>query len=72
MAKGFTQKECGDYFDTYSQVARLITIRVLITLAMSHDLLIHQMDVNTTFLNGELDEEEIYMKLLEGFVTPGQ
>jgi hypothetical protein len=44
---------------------------VLIALVASHDLLIHQMDVKTTFLNGELDEE-IYMKQLEGFVTHGQ
>jgi hypothetical protein len=44
---------------------------VLIALVASHDLLIHQMDVKTTFLNGELDEE-IYMKQPEGFVTHGQ
>jgi predicted alpha/beta-fold hydrolase len=51
VAKGFTQKKGEDYFDTYSSVARLITIRVLIALATSHDLLIHQMDVKTAFLN---------------------
>ena len=44
---------------------------MLIALAASHNLLIHQMDVKTTFLNGELDEE-IYMKQPEGFVTHGQ
>jgi hypothetical protein len=44
---------------------------VLIALAASYDLLIHQMDVKTTFLNGELDEE-IYMKQPERFVTHGQ
>jgi hypothetical protein len=44
---------------------------VLITLAASHDLLIHQMDVKTAFHNGELDEE-IYMMQPEGFVTHGQ
>jgi hypothetical protein len=43
---------------------------VLIALAASNDLLIHQMDVKTTFLNGELDEE-IFMKQPEGFVTHG-
>jgi hypothetical protein len=70
VAKGFTQNKGEDYFDTYSPVAILITIHVLIALAASHDLLIHQMDVKTTFLNGELDEE-IYMKQPEGFVTHG-
>ena len=49
----------------------MITIRVLIALAVSHDLLIHQMDVKIAFLNGELDEE-IYMKQPVGFVMHGQ
>jgi hypothetical protein len=61
VAKGFTQKEGEDFFDTYSLVTRLTTIRVLVALAASHGLLIHQMDVKTTFLNGELDEK-IYMQ----------
>ena len=63
MAKGYTQKEGEDFFDTYSPVARLTTIRVLLSLAASHGLLVHQMDVKTVFLNGELDEE-IYMEQL--------
>jgi hypothetical protein len=71
VAKGYTQKEEEDFFDTYSPVARLTTIRVLLSLAASHGLLVHQMDVKTAFLNGEL-EEEIYMDHLEGFVVKGQ
>jgi hypothetical protein len=71
MAKGYTQKKGEDFFDTYSPIARLTTIRVLLSLAASHDLLIHQIDIKTTFLNGEL-EEEIYMTQLDGFVVKGQ
>ena len=56
VAKGFTQKEGEDFFDTYSPVARLTTIRVLVALAASYKFLIHQMDVKTAFLNGELEE----------------
>ena len=71
VAKGFTQKEGEDFFDTYSPVARMTTIRVLIALAASYKFLIHQMDVKTAFLNGELDEE-IYMQQPDGFVATGQ
>src|SRR3954468_7288217 len=48
VAKGYTQKEGEEFFDTYSPVARLTTIRVLLSLAASHGLLVHQMDVKTT------------------------
>jgi hypothetical protein len=60
VAKGYTQKEGEDFFDTYSPVARLTTIHVLLSLAASHGLLVHQMDIKIAFLNEEL-EEEIYM-----------
>ena len=71
MAKGYTQKEGEDFFDTYSPVARIATIRVLLALAASYGLHVHQMDVNTAFLYGEL-EEEIYIEQLDGFVVPGE
>src|SRR5436189_833808 len=71
VAKGYTQKEGENFFDTYSPVARLTIIRVLLSLAASHGLLVHQIDVKTTFLNGEL-EEEIYMEQPDGFVAKGQ
>jgi hypothetical protein len=71
VAQIYTQKEGEDFFDTYSTVARLTTIRVLLSLAASHGLLIHQMDAKTTFLNGEL-EEEVYMDYPEGFVVKGK
>ncbi|GJY20268.1 zinc finger, CCHC-type containing protein [Tanacetum coccineum] len=70
VIQGFRQKEGIDFFDTYAPVARITTIRLLLALAAIHDLVIHQMDVKTAFLNGDLDEE-IYMKQPEGFVMPG-
>ncbi|KAL0329751.1 UNVERIFIED_CONTAM: Retrovirus-related Pol polyprotein from transposon TNT 1-94 [Sesamum radiatum] len=66
VAKGFIKKEGLDFFDTYSPVTRITSIRVLIAVAALYDLEIHQMDVKTAFLNGELDEE-IYMEQPEGF-----
>jgi hypothetical protein len=71
VAKGYTKKEGDNFFDTYSHVARLTTIRVLLSLATPYDFLIHQMDVKTTLLNEEL-EEDIYMDQPDGFAVEGQ
>ncbi|CAL8091268.1 unnamed protein product [Prunus armeniaca] len=71
VAKGYRQKEGLDFFDTYSPVTRITSIRMLIAIASIYDMEIHQMDVKTAFLNGELDEE-IYMEQPEGFVVKGQ
>nr|KAJ0190383.1 hypothetical protein LSAT_V11C800404060 [Lactuca sativa] len=70
VIQGFRQKEGIDFFDTYTPVARIFTIRLLLALAAIHNLVIYQMDVKTAFLNGDLDEE-IYMKQPERFVMPG-
>jgi hypothetical protein len=70
VAKGFRQREGIDYFDTYAPVARITSIRVLIALASIYKLVVHQMDVKTTFLNGNLDEE-VYMDQLKGFLLSG-
>jgi hypothetical protein len=71
VAKGYTQKEGKDFFDTYSPIARLNRIRVLLSLTTLHGLRVHQMDVKTAFLSGEL-KEEIYMTQHDGFVVKGQ
>ena len=71
VIQGFRQKPGVDFFDTYAPVARISTIRLLIDLASVHNLVVHQMDVKTAFLNGELDEE-VYMKQPEGFVMLGK
>uniref|UniRef100_A0A2N9EFL2 Uncharacterized protein n=1 Tax=Fagus sylvatica TaxID=28930 RepID=A0A2N9EFL2_FAGSY len=70
MAKSFRQREGIDYFDTYAPIARITSIRVLIALASIYKLVVHQMDVRTAFLDGNLDEE-VYMDQPEGFVLPG-
>jgi hypothetical protein len=71
VANGYTQEKGEDFFDTYSPILRLTTIHVLLSLAVSHGLFIHQMDVKTTFVNGDL-EEEIYMTQPHRFVIKGQ
>ncbi|GKC09181.1 zinc finger, CCHC-type containing protein [Tanacetum coccineum] len=60
VIQGFKQKSGIDYFNTYALVTHMSTIRLLTAMASIHNLIIHQMDVKTSFLNGELDEE-IYM-----------
>ena len=61
VAKGNKQKHNVDYFDTYSLVTRIASVRILFAIASIYKLVVHQMDVKTTFLNGDL-EEEIYME----------
>ncbi|GJZ39948.1 retrotransposon protein, putative, ty1-copia subclass [Tanacetum coccineum] len=69
VAKGYTQLYGVDYEETFSPVADIRAIRILISIAAYYDYEIWQMDVKTTFLNGYLDEE-IYMVQPEGFVDP--
>ena len=57
MSKGHTQKEGEDSFDTYSPVARLANIQLLLMFVALHALHAHQMDVMVAFLNKELGEE---------------
>ncbi|GJU39262.1 retrovirus-related pol polyprotein from transposon TNT 1-94 [Tanacetum coccineum] len=71
VAKGYRQREGLDYSDTYAPVARISSLRTLIAIFSIKGLYIHQMDVNTAFLNGYL-HEEVYMKQPEGFMIQGQ
>ena len=69
VAKGFKQKADLDFFDTFSPITRITSIRLLTAIVAIFYFKIHQMDVKTTFLNRDL-EEEIYMDQPEGFVEP--
>ena len=71
VAKGYTQKEGIDYEETFSPVAMLKSIQILLTVVASLDYKIWKMDVKTAFLNGSL-EEDIYMQQPEGFIARRQ
>ena len=68
VANGYTQKEGVDYEETFSPVAMLKSIRTLLSIATYYDYEIWQMDVKTTFLNGNVDES-IYMTQPELFIA---
>ena len=71
VAKGYSQSYGIDYFETFSPVARLSTVRMLIALSVQLDLNIDHFDVTTAFLHGDL-QEQVYMTQPGFFVKPGQ
>ena len=71
IVQGFGQKAGIDFFDTYSPVAYISTIQVLLALASIYKLFVYQMDIMTAFLHRDL-EKKIYMHQPEGFIVPGQ
>eukprot|EP01018_Ginkgo_biloba_P029061 Gb_03163 [translate_table: standard] len=66
VAKGFSQVEGVDYSETFAPVAKMNSIRLVLSLAVSHKWVVHQMDVKSAFLNDDL-QEEIYMEQPLGF-----
>ncbi|GJS75609.1 retrotransposon protein, putative, ty1-copia subclass [Tanacetum coccineum] len=69
VAKGYTQTPGIDYKETFSPVAEIRAIRILIAIAAYYDYEIWQMDVKTALLNRYLSEE-VYMEQPKGFVNP--
>lgn len=68
VVKGFRQREGIDYDEIFSPVARMESLRLLLAIATTLDLEVHQMDVKTAFLNGTLDPKiQIYVKIPKGY-----
>ncbi|GKG27952.1 retrovirus-related pol polyprotein from transposon TNT 1-94, partial [Tanacetum coccineum] len=67
VAKGYRQEEGIDFEESFAPVTRIEAIRIFIVNAASKNMTIYQMDVKTTFLNGEL-KEEVYVSQPEGLV----
>ena len=71
VAKGFTQREGIDYNETFSPVSCKDSFRIIMALVAHYNLELHQMDVKTAFLNGDL-YENVYMAQPKGFVMEGK
>jgi vacuolar-type H+-ATPase catalytic subunit A/Vma1 len=66
VAQGYSQQEGIDYFETFAPVARLEAIRLLLSYAVNHGIILYQMDVKSAFLNGVISEE-VHVKQPLGF-----
>ncbi|GAA0156982.1 transmembrane signal receptor [Lithospermum erythrorhizon] len=61
VTKGYIQIEGEDYTESFSPVAKVVTVRIIFALAVAHNWKVHQMNVNNAFLHDSLDEV-IYMQ----------
>lgn len=66
VAKGYSQVPGIDYHETFAPTARITSVRALMQIAVQYDLIVHQMDVKTAYLNAPIDCE-LYVEQPEGF-----
>ena len=66
VARGYNQTYGEDYFEVFSPTLRMDSVRFLIATAAKKSMRVHHLDVETAFLNGNL-EEEIYLEIPDGF-----
>eukprot|EP00253_Pinus_taeda_P026410 PITA_26410 len=71
VVKGYKQQQGKDYDETFAPVARMETIRTVLSIAAQHKWKIYQMDVKSAFLNGVL-KEEVYVEQPPGYEVDGQ
>ena len=67
VSKGFSQVEGIDYNETFSHIAKMNSLCLVLSLFAPHKWEVHQMDVKYAFLHGDL-QEEIYMEQPHGYV----
>jgi hypothetical protein len=71
VVKGFQKKECIDNTDIFSPMVKMTSIRLVLGIVVVENLHLKQLDVQTSFLHGDL-EEKIYMRQPQGFAMHGK
>ena len=71
VAEGYTQQYDLDYYDTFSPVAKIASVRLLLSMVVMRSWLLFQLDIKNAFLYGDL-VEEVYMEQPPGFVAQGE